>query len=104
LGIIRRYAPLLEERLSPDFLSQNFGFKSFPLPLPSRKWHGFGICGTKFFTVLGYSGQKRAGLTAKVQATLAQLVEQLICNQQVVGSIPTSGSGFGARKREMKRR
>jgi hypothetical protein len=25
-------------------------------------------------------------------ATLAQLVEQLICNQQVVGSSPTSGS------------
>ena len=27
-----------------------------------------------------------------VNATLAQLVEQLICNQQVVGSSPTSGS------------
>ena len=25
-------------------------------------------------------------------ATLAQLVEQLICNHQVVGSIPTGGS------------
>lgn len=28
-------------------------------------------------------------------ATLAQLVEQLICNQQVVGSIPTGGSKKG---------
>ena len=27
-------------------------------------------------------------------ATLAQLVEQLICNQQVVGSTPTGGSIF----------
>ncbi len=27
-------------------------------------------------------------------ASLAQLVEQLICNQQVVGSIPTAGSLF----------
>jgi hypothetical protein len=27
-------------------------------------------------------------------ASLAQLVEQLICNQQVVGSTPTAGSIF----------
>ena len=27
-------------------------------------------------------------------AGIAQLVEQLICNQQVVGSNPTAGSGF----------
>jgi hypothetical protein len=67
--------------------------------LPSRKWHGFGICGAKFFTVLGYSRQKRAREKAKIQATLAQLVEQLICNQQVVGSIPTSGSGLVSIKR-----
>ena len=29
-------------------------------------------------------------------AALAQLVEQLICNQQVVGSSPTSGSKLKA--------
>jgi hypothetical protein len=29
-----------------------------------------------------------------VNAGIAQLVEQLICNQQVVGSNPTAGSSF----------
>jgi hypothetical protein len=30
----------------------------------------------------------------EVNAGIAQLVEQLICNQQVVGSNPTAGSRF----------
>jgi hypothetical protein len=38
----------------------------------------FGIAPTKWFT--------------EVNAGIAQLVEQLICNQQVVGSNPTAGS------------
>jgi hypothetical protein len=32
-----------------------------------------------------------------VNAGIAQLVEQLICNQQVVGSNPTAGSQFMTR-------
>ena len=31
--------------------------------------------------------------SAAREAGIAQLAEQLICNQQVVGSIPTAGSG-----------
>ena len=33
-------------------------------------------------------------IDAPMFATLAQLVEQLTCNEQVVGSSPTSGSFF----------
>ncbi len=32
------------------------------------------------------------------QASIAQLVEQLICNQQVVGSTPTAGSSLNSDK------
>ena len=35
-------------------------------------------------------------------AGIAQLVEQLICNQQVVGSNPTAGSPGNAVKRERR--
>jgi hypothetical protein len=34
-----------------------------------------------------------------VNAGIAQLVEQLICNQQVVGSNPSAGSGSIATRR-----
>jgi hypothetical protein len=39
------------------------------------------------------------GKLRKVQATLAQLVERLIRNQQVAGSIPAGGSSFNTKKR-----
>ena len=35
---------------------------------------------------------KRKGVPKRCKAGIAQLVEQLICNQQVVGSNPTAGS------------
>src|SRR5438045_9716398 len=37
-------------------------------------------------------GSDWVGYTARVIAGIAQLVEQLICNQQVVGSNPSAGS------------
>jgi hypothetical protein len=37
-------------------------------------------------------GFEKSNVFEIINATLAQLVEQLICNQQVVGSSPTSGS------------
>jgi hypothetical protein len=43
----------------------------------------------------GQNGLSRAIFSAystRVNAGIAQLVEQLICNQQVVGSNPTAGS------------
>jgi hypothetical protein len=33
-----------------------------------------------------------------LKAGIAQLVEQLTCNQQVAGSIPAAGSGYKLRK------
>ena len=35
-------------------------------------------------------------ISKHIHARIAQLVEQLICNQQVVGSIPTAGSRIKA--------
>ena len=48
------------------------------------------------------SGQH--GVACRVLAGLAQLAEQLICNQQVVGSIPTPGSACTCRVSAARRR
>ena len=59
-------------------------FASEPLAVPDST-------GTK----CGYNGKKNVGENgwfSLVVAGIAQLVEQLICNQQVVGSKPTAGS------------
>ncbi len=38
---------------------------------------------------------RESSLKEKMSADIAQLVEQLICNQPVVGSSPSIGSLFG---------
>jgi hypothetical protein len=66
------------------FLFKNFSVSCFPLPLPSQK---IGV-----HSYAHKSGSFTGEFLTFQHATLAKLVEQLICNQQVVGSSPTSGS------------
>ena len=47
-----------------------------------------------FLKVVLEFSQKSYIFKAPTRASLAQLVEQLTCNQQVVGSTPTAGSIF----------
>ena len=42
----------------------------------------------------GRDGQNMVLFTPPHEAGIAQLVEQLICNQQVIGSNPIAGSSF----------
>ena len=48
----------------------------------------------------GRDGQNMVLFTAAFEAGIAQLVEQLICNQQVIGSNPIAGSGYSAEQTE----
>jgi hypothetical protein len=48
--------------------------------------------------ILLLPGLIAAMVSAALVAGIAQLAEQLICNQQVVGSIPTAGSLYNLRK------
>jgi hypothetical protein len=45
-----------------------------------------------WYTLAQSSGSRHEVVFTEVNAGIAQLVEQLICNQQVVGSNPTAGS------------
>ena len=45
----------------------------------------------------GFCEARLSAYSTRVNAGIAQLVEQLICNQQVVGSSPTAGSLFKSR-------
>ena len=50
----------------------------------------------------GWGVLSRAAAAASLQAGVAQLVEQLIRNQQVIGSSPIAGSSFLSRFRRLR--
>jgi len=60
---------------------------------------GCGMAGGNFASRLNFTGDGHND-TIKGQAEVAQLVEQLIRNQQVVGSSPTFGSILQQHKRD----
>ena len=51
----------------------------------------------------GFCEARLSAYSTRVNAGIAQLVEQLICNQQVVGSNPTAGSLIILRGFEIRR-
>jgi hypothetical protein len=68
------------------FLKIVFLFKIVALPLHTLFGRGLFTCENTLFEIV------KLALEAANQATVAQLVEQLICNQLVGGSSPSSGS------------
>ncbi len=65
--------------------------------LDCSRWRGClprVVCALKAFPLTGRLAVSRFALYSRRsrKAGIAQLVEQLICNQQVVGSNPTAGS------------
>ena len=96
---LRRYAPPQAILWLPFGAKAIFGLSLFPTPAPSY------VCfpttpspqfrlasGAISAIVTGFRlGQTSKWAGARRRASVAQLAEQLICNQQVVGSSPSAG-------------
>jgi hypothetical protein len=73
--------PLAERQIAAVALNSMTYLSERNLPQANRSWYTTSTSGLKQSVSFPSAG-------------IAQLVEQLICNQQVVGSNPTAGSSF----------
>ena len=70
---------------------------------PTKSYLSALIDHIKFLKTLGFKFDSKGKMKRqyKKSAPLAHSVEQLICNQQVVGSIPINGSTLGERNAKL---
>ena len=86
--------PSVKYHRRPACVLPNYGSEPVQVaPLPASRVHG--VMNPRRILKIRLLANSITGMvTAAREAGIAQLVEQLICNQQVIGSIPIAGSVY----------